>query len=132
MEDQNPDIGGINNNDIDEDNNHSEPRSEDDYDNDYDENDGESLQLESSVVLYKKFNFPKCIKIDKSFFDKNGEYTYDSDEYSKYCENNNMTRYYVYYYYVYYNRYDKPTPQDRNTTCRKLSKDSNCELLKAA
>ena len=39
--------------------------------------------------------------------------------------------YYVYYYYyVYYNRYDKQTSQDRNATYRKLSTDSNCELLK--
>ena len=106
MEHQNLDICGTNNNDNVEDNTNNsninndqsgnEEKSEDDNDNDNenhdennDENYGESPQVESSVELYKKFNFPKCIKMINHFFDPN---TYNSDEYSKYSENG-MTRF---------------------------------------
>ena len=59
--------------------------NENDESDENDENDGESQQIDSSAELYKKFNFTKCIKNDKSFFNKSGEYTCDSE--------NGMTRF---------------------------------------
>ena len=105
MEHQNPDIGGTSNNDNEEDNKNNsktnndqsdnQERSEEEQESDEDDNDNDnendendySPQLESSVELYKKLNFPKCSKNDESFFGKNGEYTHDSDEHSQYGEN---------------------------------------------
>ena len=119
MENENPDIDGNNSNDDEQDNNNNsngnnDQSDEDDNDNDDndgdedgngknasedgsendndDENDGESREKEFSIDLYEMFDFPECIKNDKTFFDKNGEYLYDSDELKKYSDNG-MTRF---------------------------------------